>query len=198
MRLEQHIALHQQEELNRLADHFAREFRTGSNPRIEDYLQRQPELRRHLLQKLLALEVELRKQAGHKLSAEDYHRRFSGDQDVVAKVLASGTAKTIAYQHATDDDQEEPLPERLGRYGIQRVLGRGGFGVVYLAHDPQLDRLVALKVPRRKRFEAPDQVARFVAEARTAANLKHPSLIDVYDVQEHDGVPYIVQEYIDG
>jgi serine/threonine protein kinase/formylglycine-generating enzyme required for sulfatase activity/tetratricopeptide (TPR) repeat protein len=91
-----------------------------------------------------------------------------------------------------------PLPERLGRYVIKRQLGKGGFGVVYLAHDPQLDRSVALKVPRRERFRTAEQVAEFIQEARTTAKLKHPLLVTIYDVQEENGLPYIVQEYIAG
>ena len=122
-------------------------------------------------------------------------------------MLSSKATRTIDYQSNrdhdrhqpnTDDDRLEPRPEHLGRYAIRRELGRGGCGVVYLADDPQLGRLVALKVPRRKRFQTHEHVAIFMAEARTAARLKHASLVAVYDVQEHDGLPFIVQEYIEG
>ncbi len=70
--------------------------------------------------------------------------------------------------------------------------------MVYLAHDPKLNRAVAVKVPRRTRFRTDEQVAIFIEEARTAAKLKHPSLVAVYDVQEQDGLPFIVQEFVDG
>ena len=81
---------------------------------------------------------------------------------------------------------------------MRRLLGRGTFGDVLLAHDPQLDRLVALKVPRRDRFSSTRQWTDFLEEARTAAKLKHPFLVTVYDVQDFDGTVCIVQEYIDG
>ncbi len=90
------------------------------------------------------------------------------------------------------------MPTKLGRYAVKRILGKGGFGVVYLAHDPQLDRLVAVKVPRPDRFKTAQQVANFMQEARTAANLRHPGLVTVYDVQEENGIPFIVQEFING
>ena len=90
------------------------------------------------------------------------------------------------------------LPVRVGRYEVKRILGRGGFGTVYLAHDPQLERPVAIKMPREDRFEAPGQVESFLCEAKTAASLSHPLLVTVYDVQEEHGRPYIVQEFIDG
>jgi serine/threonine protein kinase len=189
----QDLPLRQREEIDRLADQFEREFRAGRNPRIEDYLRRQPGLCPLLVQELLALEIELRQAAGDRRSPSDYENRSS-----VVDVMAPELATTIEGQPNTDDDRQEHQPERLGRYAIRRVLGRGGFGVVYLAHDPQLDRLVALKVPRRTRFQTAQQAARFIVEARTAANLKHPSLVMVHDVQEHDGLPYIVQEYIEG
>ncbi len=90
------------------------------------------------------------------------------------------------------------MPDRIGRYAVLSVLGRGEFGVVYLANDPQLQRHVALKVPRKDRFTNSDHVANFLQEARSAAKLNHPGLVAVYDVQEEQGSPFIVQEFIDG
>ncbi len=86
---------------------------------------------------------------------------------------------------------------RLGRYEIRRVLGQGGFGIVYLAFDPQLDRQVALKVPRPDRFTNKAELDKFLVEARTAARLKHPMLVAIYDVQQLDDMPFIVQEYVE-
>ena len=93
---------------------------------------------------------------------------------------------------------KEPLPTQIGRFLIRRRLGKGGFGVVYLAHDPGLDRLVALKVPRAELLATGQQRESFLHEARTAAKLKHPALVTVYEVQQEGDLIYIVQEYIEG
>lgn len=112
--------------------------------------------------------------------------------------LFTGSSGTVDNTAVTTSFIHQPTPKKLGRYAIRRQLGRGGFGVVYLAHDTQLGRPVALKVPRRDRFRSAEQVASFIQEAQMAAKLDHPGLVAVYDVQEEAGVPYIVQQYIDG
>jgi serine/threonine protein kinase len=83
-----------------------------------------------------------------------------------------------------------------GRYRILRRLGRGGQGAVFLAHDLQVDRDVALKLPD------PDSSApvldRLLREARAAAQLHHPNICPVYDVGRVDGVPYLTMMYVEG
>src|SRR5262245_38670238 len=83
---------------------------------------------------------------------------------------------------------DAPLPRTFGRYELRRLLGRGGMGRVYLAHDPHLDRLVALKMPNPVQGVAAWR-DRFLAEARAAATLTHPNVCPVYDVGEVDGQP---------
>lgn len=91
----------------------------------------------------------------------------------------------------------ESLPRAFGRYTLQKLLGKGGMGRVYLAHDPQLDRLVALKMPIPV-----DAVEgwreRFLTEARAAATLTHPNVCPVYDVGEVDAQPYLTMAFIEG
>src|SRR5262245_39334060 len=89
----------------------------------------------------------------------------------------------------------EEIPERIGRYQIRRLLGGGGMGVVYLAHDPELDRLVALKVPK---LASPGAEERFLREARAAAAVTHPNLCPVFDAGRADGVLYLAMAYIPG
>jgi WD40 repeat protein len=91
-----------------------------------------------------------------------------------------------------------PPLRTLGRYEIRRELGRGGFGVVLLAYDPQLRREVALKVPRAEGALLPELRQRFVREARAAAGLDHPNLVAVYEAGEIGAVCYIASAYCPG
>ena len=90
-------------------------------------------------------------------------------------------------------------PQRIGRYRIERVLGKGGFGLVYLAHDEQLNRRVAVKVPHAKLIAKPEDAEAYLAEARTVANLDHSGIVPVHDVgSTHECPCYVVSKYIEG
>src|SRR4051812_25753321 len=80
----------------------------------------------------------------------------------------------------------EEIPRQIGRYHVERVLGRGGFGLVYLARDEQLQRLVAIKVPHADRLASADDAAAYLTEARTVAGLDHPNIVPVHDVGSTD------------
>ena len=96
-------------------------------------------------------------------------------------------------------DEGPPAPERIGRYRIEKVLGKGGFGLVYLAHDEQLNRPVAVKVPHAKLISKPEDAEPYLVEARTVANLDHPGIVPVYDVGSTEDCPcYVVSKYIEG
>jgi serine/threonine protein kinase len=96
------------------------------------------------------------------------------------------------------DDFDMPLPISFGRYVLEQLLGRGGMGVVYLAHDTQLDRKVALKVPRMSAQESPTACERFLREARAAATLEHPNICPVYDVGQIGPRYFITMAFIEG
>ena len=87
------------------------------------------------------------------------------------------------------------LPAKIGRYKVERLLGEGGMGVLYLARDPVIDRHVALKLLR---VNGEDLRRRFMREAQSAGRLQHPNVVTVYDVGDHDGQLFIAMEYIDG
>src|SRR5215475_8029409 len=90
-------------------------------------------------------------------------------------------------------------PTHIDRYRIEKVLGQGGFGLVYLAHDEKLQRLVAIKVPHRKLVDRPEAAEAYLTEARTVANLDHPNIVPVHDVGSTEDSPcYVVSKYIDG
>ena len=92
------------------------------------------------------------------------------------------------------------LAEATGKeYRVERELGRGGMATVYLAHDLQLDRKVAIKVMGADLFAAGDiLVDRFLREARTGARLNHPHIIPVYAIRESKELIYFVMKFIDG
>ncbi len=87
---------------------------------------------------------------------------------------------------------------RLGPYRVLAVLGRGGMGVVFRAHDPQLDRPVALKAMLPSQAGNPIARERFFREARATAALKHPHVVTVFDVGEDRGAPFLAMELLEG
>ena len=88
--------------------------------------------------------------------------------------------------------------KRIGRYRIERVLGTGAMGAVYLARDETLDRPVAVKVPRFPDGSGEQVVKRFYREARSAAAITHPNICAIYDVGEDEGTHYIAMQYVEG
>src|ERR1700676_5337340 len=85
---------------------------------------------------------------------------------------------------------------RIGKYRIEREIGRGGFGQVYRAFDPSVGRTVAIKVLNPG--ADPSLLARFRNEAATAGNLQHRHVVTVYEFGEHDGLAYLVMEFLEG
>jgi serine/threonine-protein kinase len=92
-------------------------------------------------------------------------------------------------------------PERIGRYRIDGVLGRGAMGVIYRAHDPEIDRPVAIKLIRADLLdgsERADYLERFRREAQAAGRCSHPNIVAIYDFATHEGNPFLAMEFIDG
>ncbi len=96
-------------------------------------------------------------------------------------------------------DASAAMPVRIGRYRVERLLGEGGFGRVFLAHDEELGRLVAVKTPRRDRIALPKDVEAYLTEARTLAGLDHPHIVPVYDAgRTDDGLCFVASKYVEG
>src|SRR5215467_6474142 len=92
--------------------------------------------------------------------------------------------------------------QTLGRYRVVKELGRGAMGRVFLAHDPEIDRSLAIKtiqifssLPESERLQARQ---RFLREARSTGRLSHPGIVTLFDVGEAEGVPYLAMEYVEG
>lgn len=204
------------ERVDQVCDRFEQQWRAGQHPRIEDFLdQTENNDRQHLLRELIALEMSLSRDAGQDGDPQQYRQRFPGDATVVESALkfychylAETCSLDLTVNHQFEDELHAPvqdspapgeaIPEAIDRYKILRRLGRGGFAVVYLAHDTRLDRLVALKVPRLDRFDNIAALDLFVEEAYSSAQLDHPGIVRIYDVQREPDLVYIVQQYIDG
>jgi len=168
-----------------------------------------PELEREIEQVAeIYLEALLR---GSPLKKEDL---LAAHPDIASRLRRRLTLVDLLYAASrpgwTEEDSSEPNPsssapfqrilqegESLGRFELIELLGGGAFGIVYKAYDPQLKRTVALKVPRAA-FTSASQAKRFMREARSAAGLKHPGIIQVYQTAEEEGLPYIVSEFVEG
>ncbi len=105
--------------------------------------------------------------------------------------------------HDSSEDSQEFFsllhPPKFGRYMILRRLGKGGFGEVYLAFDEELDRQVAIKVPRPERVSCLEDIEAYLTEARIVASLDHPHIVPVYDVgRTDDGLCFVVSKFIEG
>jgi len=91
-----------------------------------------------------------------------------------------------------------PQIKRFGSYELLHEIGRGGMGVVYLAHQAGLDRQVAVKMILSSHLASDDQIRRFQCEAKAAAALSHPNVVQIFDVGEVQGQHYFAMQYIDG
>ena len=89
------------------------------------------------------------------------------------------------------------IPRALGRYEVVDLIGQGGMGALYRARDPRIGRYVAIKL-LRPGYDTPELRDRFSREAAAAGSLSHPNIVTIYDVGEHDGMPFIAMEYVRG
>ena len=90
------------------------------------------------------------------------------------------------------------IGKTMGGYKVVEKIGAGGMGEVYRAHDAKLQRDVALKVLPEAFVADPERMARFQREARTLASLNHPHIASLYDLEETDGIPFLVMELVEG
>jgi serine/threonine-protein kinase len=133
-------------------------------------------------------------------------RRSASDAaDRAARALGSPSDAAPGNAAVVGNPQGPSVrPERatLGRYRIERQLGRGSMGAVYLGHDPQIGRAVAIKTMALSRefegSELADARARFFREAEMAGRLHHPDIVTIFDAGEEDGLAYIAMEFVTG
>lgn len=132
---------------------------------------------------------------------------FLADFDKFQQLAGAGTKSQAAVETSrTGAGNSQPgnagaetsIPKNFGRYQIEKELGKGAMGVVYLAEDTQLRRKVALKIPAKSSLDDPQTLERFYREAQTSATLRHPNICPVFDVGSIDGTHYLTMAYIPG
>jgi serine/threonine protein kinase/formylglycine-generating enzyme required for sulfatase activity len=111
----------------------------------------------------------------------------------------AGTQASVVTEGAVEGSPPSQSPRQIGRYRVEKLLGHGGFGLVYLAHDDALQRWVAIKVPHRDLIRRPEDADLYLAEARTVARLDHANIVAVFDVGGDGDFPcFVVSKYIEG
>jgi serine/threonine protein kinase/formylglycine-generating enzyme required for sulfatase activity len=188
--------------IDSLCDEFERNWNLGRSPTIENVIAAHAELPRPLLLfELVRLEVHLRRGAGQSAELEQYLQRFPADHAVIARAFRQATSPTEPELPATELDSAPPAPAhptRLGHYTIIRILGQGGFGVVYLADDPVRGHQVALKLIRDDLVRSPERRAEIIKEARIGMKLDHRNLVKTLGVEELGERLIVVLQFIEG
>jgi eukaryotic-like serine/threonine-protein kinase len=178
-------------------------WRAGDRVTVEQFVAAHPSLADHpdALLDLIYAEVLLRRAAGEHPVPAEYTARFPAvaaevrDQFEVDAALPErptmGPASTGPYVPVSG-------PSVPPGYELLEEVGRGGMGVVYKARHQRLDRIVALKMVRSGELADPLERARFASEARAVARLSHPNIVQIYEVGEANGCPFLALEFVPG
>lgn len=194
---------------------FESQLATEGGSSIETWLDKCASVDRPVLfVELLDAEVSFHQHRGREVRAEDYVARFPDLKQEIESVFSSHAAKA---QYGSDDrsldSTVDVVPaasahisewanwasgDFVGRYRLDDFVGRGAFGEVWKALDPELNRLVAVKLPRKEILGHVDLTVQFRDEARRAASLKDDGIVPVYDIGQVGAGTFIVSEFVDG
>jgi tetratricopeptide (TPR) repeat protein/tRNA A-37 threonylcarbamoyl transferase component Bud32 len=176
------------QEIDDACDDFEDAWRADKKPRIEDYVARASErARTGLVQALLRVEIACRQERGDTILPGDY-AAFPEHASLVETLLGRALAL------------DQPIAETCaGRYRLEDLIGRGGMGDVYRAHDPDFQRPLAVKILKKEYKDRPEMVARFLEEARITGQLQHPGVPPVHEIGRlADGRPFLAMKLIEG
>jgi serine/threonine protein kinase len=210
-----------------VCDRFESAWLANQRPRIEEALEEAPQPERaELLRQLLLVELYYRERDGECPVPEEYCCRFPQQTDLIRKVFAErepwGTPEipnsSVARQPAPGVPSRQTSPNgpasamaldpsepasagqfpAVPGHEVSGVLGIGGTGIVYKARQIKLNRLVALKMLTTGGGAEPERLARFRTEAQAVARLHHVNIVQIYEIGEHNGLPYISLEFCEG
>jgi len=115
-----------------------------------------------------------------------------------AEIACPACGSTFRLETDVSTGSESSVGRKVGKFDLIETVGKGAFGTVFKARDPELDRVVAVKVPRAGNLAGPAALDRFLREARSVAQLRHPSIVSVHEVGQQDGLPYLVSDFVRG
>jgi serine/threonine protein kinase len=216
------------ERLEQIVGEYESAWRSGQKPDLDSYLSAADVEPRTLLVELVHADLECRLKAGEPVRVESYFGKYAdlaADSRAALGLIAAeynlrrrrepglrldeylnrfpqfrtDLPQCIRGPHALlPESPPQPDAKSAGRFQLLEEVGQGAFGTVFRARDRELDRIVAVKLPRADRSLTAADADKFQREARNAAQLSHPSIVPVYEVGKDAAVPYIVSAYIEG
>ncbi|MGZ3393500.1 MAG: serine/threonine-protein kinase [Isosphaeraceae bacterium] len=198
------------QELRQVCCELRARLRAGESARVEELLEIHPLLARNdeAVLELIHAEVSTRNDMGQRPTLEEWEERFPRLLPRMEQIVSlrsvfdsemptlsdssAGTADPLASVQAPDGRL------RIGNYQILQEIGRGGMGVVYKARQANLSRIVALKMILAGEHAGLRERARLRNEAQAAAQLMHPNVVQIFEIGEHEGLPFLAMEYVAG
>jgi len=184
--------------IDMISDAFEAEYLRGARPDLGQYLQHcEIAHRSALFAELVPLDCEYRIRLGDDPTRAEYEARFPEFAGILRKIEFESEASAECTRGARDtgDDRFQKTPGRYPHFEFVEKLGKGSFGEVWKAKDARLRRFVAIKIPQG---QSDAELHRFIREGRAAAQLRHPNIVAVHEVNEQAEGAYIVSEFIDG
>ena len=167
----------------------------AQQPELKTYIDDETAAKERLaaFRELLDADLHYRRKAGQTPTAEEYLAQFSEFASIIYSYF-----EDASESQNDQSDNDEQIPTRIGRYEVRQLIGSGKFGDVYLAFDDELNRQVAIKIQKRRKFTT-EETELFRKEGRILARLDHPNIVPVYDTGQLDfGRRYVVSKLIDG